>query len=326
MADIQLSWQLDEQNLLSGLSRIQQRLDSIEGELGQVQKASDEAFGRSAKKTREFDKNVRRTQAGVSKTSGLVQLLGGYSTIAYGALAAGATVAAKRALDLAKNYEQTRVSFTTFLGSAERAEIVLERLNQFSLATPFTPTQVQEAGKALLAFGIEATKLEPSLKAIGDLAAGTGKDFNELAVIYGKARTQGTLFAEDINQLTEAGIPIIAEFAQQFGVTEGEVKKLGSEGQISFANLEKAFESLTGEGGQFFNLMENQSQTFAGQLSTLQGLFDELLREFGEAFIPVLLEVVQGVSNFIRALDSEAVLDFFSPIFRKLDSSNSAAL
>ena len=74
--------------------------------------------------------------------------------------------------------------------------------------------------------------MEPKIRRgrVGDIAAGTNQDFNELAVVFGKAKVQGRLFGEDINQLTGRGIPIIGEFAKQFGVAEGEVKKLVSEG------------------------------------------------------------------------------------------------
>jgi len=304
MADITLSWDLDERQLLAGLERIQNRLAEVEDELKKIDKNGKGSLDKT-----------RRSTNPLAKSLGV---LGGAAKIAFGALAVGAGAAATRAVGLAKNYQQLQVSFTTFLGSAEKAEEVLAQLNEFSLATPFTPTQVQEAGKALLAFGITADQLQPSLKAIGDIAAGTGKDFNELSVIYGKARTQGTLFAEDINQLTEAGIPIIKEFADQFGVTEAEVKKLGSEGKISFANLEQAFVDLSSEGGLFFNLMEEQSKTFGGQLSTLQGYFDQLLLEVGEAFLPVLTEVVAAVSEFVQGLRADRILAFFDPIADQL--------
>ena len=70
------------------------------------------------------------------------------------------------------------------------------------------------------------------------------------------------MFAEDINAgLTGRGVPIIAEFAAQFGVAESEVRELVESGQIGFAELEQAFVSLTGEGGKFFDLLGTQSGT-----------------------------------------------------------------
>jgi tape measure domain-containing protein len=218
----------------------------------------------------------------------------------FGALLGGAVLVKgiKNVLGLAGAFEQTRVSFETFLGSAEKADKVLKELEAFSIVTPFTIDQVNQAGKALLAFGVAAEDLEPSLKSIGDLSAGTGKDFNELAVIFGKAKVQGTLFAEDINQLTEAGIPIIDEFARLLGVSTSEVKKLGSQGKIDFPLLEQAFGDLTKEGGRFFNLMEKQSKTFEGRVSTLKGELSLLGRGIGEGILPIAGKFVE---IFIKA-------------------------
>lgn len=197
---------------------------------------------------------------------------------------------------LGTDIEQTRVAYTTFLGSVEKSNAVIDMLNDFANVTPFDNKQVLDAGKALLAFGVEAKNLQPTLTAIGDISSGTGKDFNELATIFGKAKTQGTLFAEDINQLTEAGIPIIQEFAKQFGVAEGEVKKLGSEGKISFSNLEEAFMSMSGEGGQFFNLMEKQSETFGGKWSAFVGQIQLVAITIFDRIQPALMDFVGSAS------------------------------
>ena len=69
------------------------------------------------------------------------------------------------------------------------------------------------------------------------------------------------MYAEDINQLVDAGIPIIREFAKQLGVSESQVKKLASEGKISFEELQLAFFNLSKEGSQFSKLAAEQANT-----------------------------------------------------------------
>lgn len=243
------------------------------------------------------------TKGAESQLTGLKKTLTG-AAAAFGgvSLAASAIDFGKGAIEAVSNYETVQISLETFLGSAEKAKEVFEDLNQFSIKTPFTPEQVNQAGKALLAFGEPVDGLTTTLGRIGDVASATGKDFNELAVIYGKARVQGTLFAEDINQLTEAGVPIIGEFAKQLGVSESQVKKLGSEGQISFQNLEDGFKSLTSEGGRFFGLTDKLSQSTAGRLSTLVGKFDELKRAIGTGLLPIFETLTDAAFNFITAI------------------------
>jgi tape measure domain-containing protein len=115
-------------------------------------------------------------------------------------------------------------------------------------------------------------------------ALGAGAPIGEIAELFGKAKVQGTLFAEDINQLVGRGIPVIQEFAKQLGVSEGEVKKLASSGKITFSNLNQAFIDLSSEGGAFFNMMQEQSQTTIGKFSTLKDNILAAALPIGEAW------------------------------------------
>ncbi|MGC4030258.1 MAG: tape measure protein [Tepidisphaeraceae bacterium] len=175
----------------------------------------------------------------------------------------------KDSISLAAELEQNAVAFETMLGSADAAKTVMQQLQDFAAATPFEFPELAKSAKSLLAFGVSADRILPSLKAIGDISSGIGAPVAEIAEIFGKAKVQGTLFAEDINQLVGRGIPVIQQFAKQLGVSEGQVKKLASEGQINFGMLQKAFTDLTSSGGQFAGMMEKQSHTLGGMWSTL---------------------------------------------------------
>src|SRR5690606_28484029 len=208
-----------------------------------------------------IERKAGRTGNQLTSIFGRVGKVVGGAFLAAGA-AAGATLAgiATAGIRSAAAMEQTRTAFTVLTGSAERAETVLNRIEQMAQRTPFEFPELAEAGQRLLAFGLAAEEVPEALQAIGDIAAGIGAPIGDIAYLYGTARTQGRLFMQDINQLTNRGIPIIAELARQFGVTEAEVKELVSSGQVEFRHLEAAFISLTGEGGQFFGMMDEQSQ------------------------------------------------------------------
>jgi tape measure domain-containing protein len=254
---------------------------------------------------KQFKKAAKSVEKDVKGLSGVFQQAAGtfaglFAFQGIQALGQQITGLSQRAVGLAISAEQTQVAFETFLGSAEKARDVIAQLNEFSELTPFEPDEVIRAGQSLLAFGLEADKLEGTLKALGDISAGTGTNFNELAELFGKARVQGRLFGEDINQLTGRGIPVIAEFAKQFGVAESEVKGLVTAGKIGFPELEKAFQNLTSEGGKFFDLTAKQSQTLGGRISTLTGNFNALLRTIGERLIPAVSTVVDFFGNLTR--------------------------
>jgi tape measure domain-containing protein len=271
--------------------------DQASEKMDRIAKASRGATQKLDKFNDELDDGTRKSNRFGAAMGSVGRVLGGL------AIGAALFTAARASAKLGIEMEQTRVSFTTFLGSAEKANETIKELNQFSNVTPFDNAQVLRAGKGLLAFGVEQKKLIPTLKKIGDISAGTGKDFNELATIYGKARVAGTLYAEDINQLVEAGVPIMGEFAKALGTTEDQVKKLASEGKLKFKDLEKAFTNLTSEGGMFFNLMENQSQTLGGKISTLQGKFQLLGASIGENLIaPLLSPLVEAGIDVLDTL------------------------
>lgn len=260
--------------------------------------------------------NTENTRKATGALNGQVKKLQGLAFKAFGAFAAGKFIAQIGQAGI--QMEQTRVSFTTFLGDAEKANKVISDLNKFANFTPFDNNQVIKAGKTLLAFNTPLENLKGDLKAIGDISAGTGKDFNELSTIYGKARIAGTLYAEDINQLVEAGIPIIGEFAKQMKVPESQIKKLASQGKIGFGQLEKAFQNLTGEGGKFNNLMDAQSKTVGGRISTIKGQLQSVQIALGEALLPTLAAIADKLKVFTEFVSkNKAAIASYVPVVVK---------
>lgn len=255
-----------------------------------------QALAQSEKAAQGLD---RAAQSGERLSQNLgtgAQLFRGLLGVAAGAASAlSLTEAVTSGIRLNAEYERIRTSLTVILKDAGKADDLLGKLTQFAAETPFQQDQINSAATALLAFGESEQTVIDRLREIGDLSAATGKDFNELATIYGKARVAGVLYAEDINQLVEAGIPIVQEFAKQLGVSESEVKKLASQGRIGFSQLQTAFTNLTTEGGKFSGLMQAQSQTLGGQLSTLRDTAAQVLR-LGTSWAGVT-RLVQGAAR-----------------------------
>lgn len=232
--------------------------------------------------TSALESGLRRAAGAVDSFAGLaMRALGGLSAVVAGG--EGITWP----LRLAADAEQAEVAFGTLLGSAQAAQEVIGEINQFAAETPFETPELRDAGRMLAAFGTDAQEIVPTLRMIGDVAAGTNQPIGELAEIFGKAKVQGRLFMEDINQLTGRGIPIIGELARQFGVVESEVRELVSSGQVNFENLEEAFRSMTSEGGKFAGLMAAQSETLSGQISTLKDNVALLAAELGQKLLPL---------------------------------------
>lgn len=212
------------------------------------------------------------------------------------------------AVDLSQQLTRAQKTFEAFTGSAAEADKIVQALVATGQKN-FIPTdQILQAGKALLAFGENADNLPDVLTRIANVSAATGKDFNELTTIYGKARAAGVLYAEDINQLVDAGIPIIQEFAKQLGVSNDQVKKLASEGKISFEELQLAMFNLTSEGGKFADQTSIQSDSISGSWSRLVAVVQPAITAIGSVVSDVIKGILDGltaVAEFIGGIFSD---------------------
>lgn len=249
----------------------------------------------------DLDRKVKKTGDSVSKLNGQFDTLGSavtrFGTIAAAALSAavigGAALAGTAIVKLGVQAEQTRMSFQTMMGDAGKGNAMLGMLNEFANVTPFTNAEVVGAGKTLMAFGVEAGNVKTILKSVGDAAAGSGKPFGELAMIIGKVYAKGKADSETLNQMSEAGIPIIKQLSQQYGKSAAEIYKMAENGQLSRDVILAAFQQMTSEGGIFADMMNKQAGTVGGMWSTATGQLSYFGSLIGESVTPLLKDGLQ---------------------------------
>ena len=202
--------------------------------------------------------------------------------------------------------ESMGVQFEVLTGNAERAASLMQQLRQFSAATPFQFGDIAQAGRQLLAFGFESQSVIENVQVLGNIAAGTGNSMSELAELVGKARVQGRLFNEDINQLTGRGINVIDGLAAKFG----DVKQAAADGKISFSDLQSVLKGLATDGGQFAGMMERMSETTSGKISTLTDNFKQLRMEITGNLIPALNTALDKTGPWLKKFS--AGIDFLT--------------
>lgn len=270
----------------------QQEAKKFDDNLKKVDKSAHDAGKNASKSFMDF-KNIL---AGISFVA-IIQQLGSLG---------------KKIFDLGVQQEQLNIAFTTFLGSAEKAKKLMAELTKFSIITPFTPDQVNRAAKTLLAFGTAAKDIIPTLKMIGDVSSGTGKDLAEMAVIFGQIQSTGRLMGQDLLQLINAGFNPLQVISQKTGRSVRDLKEDMEKGLISFDMVKQAFKDATSEGGLFFNLMEKQSTTIGGKLSTIAGNLDEVMKSIFASntgiingFVEALQEASDGLLFFFKTADQK---------------------
>lgn len=195
-------------------------------------------------------------------------------------------------------FQQLEIAFSTMLQSKTKADKLMGQLIQTAVITPFNMSDVANSAKQLLAYGVEAEKVNETLIRLGDIAAGLSIPINDLAYLYGTTMVQGRMYTADLNQFLGRGIPLTEELAKQFGVTKNKVKSLVEEGKVGFPEVEKAIIALTEEGGKFGGLMEAQSKSITGQISNIEDAIEQMFNELGkksEGLISGTLSVVSDV-------------------------------
>lgn len=188
-------------------------------------------------------------------------------------------------LKAAADQEQLQIAFTTMLGSAEKATAMVENLNQFAAETPFQSSEVQSAARMLIGYGVAAEDVTGTMRQLGDISAGLNIPLGDMAYLFGTARVQGRLFAADINQFSGRGVPIIKALAATMGVAEGSIKGMVEEGKVGFPELQAALNYLTEDGSQFGGLMEAQSQSINGMISTLKDSIELSMAAIGKTIV-----------------------------------------
>ena len=221
----------------------------------------------------------------------------------------------------AQKLEVIETQFKTILGSTQAAQKQLEDLQNFAATTPFQLEGLSAATRQLLSFGVASEQVIPTLRRLGDLAAGAGAEITDLTIPFGRLVSTQKLTLQELDKFADRGINIYGELAKQTGISLASIRDQISKGNIPLKEFEKALENLTSKGGKFFNSTQALSKTFAGSVSTLNDNIFNLTANLGKAFSPFIIKALQETTKVVGNLAKEAVKlnafnDVIEPIFR----------
>jgi len=94
--------------------------------------------------------------------------------------------------------EQYLTSFEVMLGDAETAKNLMNDLRSMAAVTPFETTDLANASKTLMSFGVELKDVQTDLQMLGDISQGNGEKFKSLALVFGQIKSVGKLMGQDL--------------------------------------------------------------------------------------------------------------------------------
>lgn len=175
-----------------------------------------------------------------------------------------------KAVQAAGNFQQVQAAMTNMLGSAERAKNLLGQLQDFAAKTPFEFNDVAAASQKFLAFGFTAEQIIPTLKAVGDAAAGVGlgkEGIDRITLALGQMAAKSKVQSDEMLQLTEAGIPAWQMLADKIGTSVPQAMDMVSKGAV---DAQTGLQALVGGmEAKFGGMMDQQAQTITGTWSNM---------------------------------------------------------
>lgn len=206
----------------------------------------------------------------------------------------------KTMIDVRQEVENLSISFETLLGGKDKATQFFGELREYAVNTPLMLNNLAGGAQTMLGFNMEAEKVIPTLKQIGDISMGDRDRFNSLVLAFSQMSATGKLMGQDLLQMINAGFNPLAIISEKTGKSIGQLKDEMSAGAISSEMVAQAFADATAEGGKFHGMLDKQSKGLKGQISNLEGAIDDMFNAMGEKSEGILTGSVEVASELVK--------------------------
>jgi tape measure domain-containing protein len=197
--------------------------------------------------------------------------------------------------------ESLAISFETLLGNKQKADALFSQIKEYAARTPLELAPLAKGAQTLLSFNVEAEKVMPILKQIGDISMGSSDKFNSLTLAFSQMYSAGKLMGQDLLQMINAGFNPLSVIAGKTGKSIAALKEEMSAGAISADMVADAFKAATDEGGKFYGMLDKQSKGINGSISNLKGAIDDMLNDLGTKGQGLITSSIAGATS-IRPL------------------------
>jgi tape measure domain-containing protein len=198
--------------------------------------------------------------------------------------------------------EQVETQLNVLIGDAKKTKQTLDDLRTFADATPFDLTQLTKPLTTLLNYQVPLEQATEILHRLGDISGGSSEKLESLALVFGQVSSNGKLMGQDLLQFINAGFNPLLYISKATGESMEELRDRMSKGGISINEVADAIRKATSEGGQFNGMLQEQSKTIAGRLSTLQGNFRSFVEDLVAELEPLIKKVLEFGVNLIQGL------------------------
>ncbi|WP_144482322.1 tape measure protein [Bacillus pumilus] len=193
--------------------------------------------------------------------------------------------------------EQAKTSLSVLMGNANKAQSFLDDMLTFAKTTPYAFTDIANSGRNLIAFGMDVKNVIPTMQAVGDAAAASGKGaegFRQISDAFGAMQVSGTLSMEEMNRLMDAGIPALKILANETGQDVTDLKKVISKGAFEseeaiaalVKGMQKGTKGAAGETAAMAGIMKDSKDTWVGSVDSMKSSISSTMAKIMEPAKP----------------------------------------
>ena len=226
-------------------------------------------------------------------------------------IAAVAGMAIQGGIDRALNIDNARKKLAGFGHDAQDIESIMDSATQSVRGTAFGLGDAATAAATLSAAGIKSGEdMTNTLKSVANVAAASGRAFNDVGVIFSSVASRGKLMGDDMMQLSSSGVPVLQLLGTYLGKTSKEVSEMVSKGQIDFHTFSEAMRVGLGEAAL------SSGNTLAGSFANVRAALSRLTAPIFTQTIQVLVEAFKQAAPAIDAMGKQLgnIPTFVAPI------------
>ena len=196
----------------------------------------------------------------------------------------------------AQNLEQAMFQFE---GLGMDVEKSMESANQAVLGTAFGLDEAAKAAAQFGASGLEAgDEMTSALRAISGTAAMTSSSYEDIARIFTTVAGNGRVMGNQLLQLSGRGLNAAAAIAEFAGVSEAEIRKMVTEGEVSFEMFYEAMDAAFGEHATKAN------ETFTGSLANMRAALARIGADFASPSLTRFRDIFNSITPVINDIRS----------------------
>lgn len=203
------------------------------------------------------------------------------------------------------NLEQANFQLQGLLNNTKKVNDIMENVKASVEGTAYSLDDAAKVASQFAATGLRAgAEMEGALKGVSGVAAMTGSDYQIIGQIFTKVAGNGRLMGDELLQLSSHGLNAAASLASYMNkyskstkVTEQDVRKMVSKGQISFKLFSAAMDDSFGEHAKKAN------DTFTGALGNIKAALARIGADFFSPIIKNKGTLVKAMSTIMKKID-----------------------